>query len=66
MEEHAYFGGLLTAIFYLIVGIRLFQLASRTRQMPERLLGALFLCSAASSLRWRITSSLVRPEHRLR
>ena len=50
MEGYAYIGELLTAIFYLVVGIRLLKLASRTRQVPERLLGALFVCSSASYL----------------
>ena len=50
MEGYAYIGELLTSIFYLIVGARLLKLASRTRQVPERLLGALFLFSGASYL----------------
>jgi len=50
MEGYAYIGELLTSIFYLIVGARLLKLASRTRQLPERLLGALFLFSGASYL----------------
>jgi uncharacterized membrane protein SirB2 len=50
MEEHAYIGELLTAIFYLIIGLRLLRLASQTRQPPERLLGTLFLCSGVSYL----------------
>ena len=48
MEDYAYIGELLTAIFYLALGARLLKLASRTRQVPERLLGALFLFSSAS------------------
>jgi hypothetical protein len=50
MEEYAYIGELLSAIFYLVVGARLLKLASQTRQVPERLLGALFLFSGVSYL----------------
>ncbi|MBW1844835.1 MAG: hypothetical protein JRJ05_10875 [Deltaproteobacteria bacterium] len=50
MEDYAYIGELLSAIFYLVVGARLLKLASQTRQVPERLLGALFLFSGASYL----------------
>jgi hypothetical protein len=50
MEGEPYIGELLTAIFYLVVGARLLRLASQTRQLPERLLGALFLFSGASYL----------------
>ncbi len=50
METYAYVGELLSAIFYLVVGARLFKLASQTGQLPERLLGALFLFSGVSYL----------------
>jgi len=50
MEGYAYIGELLTSIFYLVVGARLLKLASRTGQVPERLLGVLFLFSSASYL----------------
>jgi hypothetical protein len=50
MEDYAYIGELLTAIFYLVVGVRLLKLASQTRQVPERLLGTLFLFSGGSYL----------------
>ncbi len=50
MEGYAYIGELLTSIFYLVVGVRLVRLASQTRQVPERLLGVLFLFSGASYL----------------
>jgi hypothetical protein len=48
MDEHAYIGELLTAVFFLVVGTRLFQLARKTGEVPERLLGALFLTSGVS------------------
>ena len=50
MESYPYIGELLTSIFYLVVGARLLKLASRTGQVPERLLGVLFLLSSASYL----------------
>jgi hypothetical protein len=50
MEDYNYVGELLSAIFYLVVGARLFKLASQTGQLPERLLGALFLFSGVSYL----------------
>jgi len=50
MESYPYIGELLTSIFYLVVGARLLKLASRTGQVPERLLGVLFLFSSASYL----------------
>jgi hypothetical protein len=50
MENYSYIGELLSAIFYLVVGARLLRLASQTRQVPERLLGALFLFSGVSYL----------------
>ncbi len=48
MEGHAYLGEFATAFFYLVVGTRLFRLASRTGELPERLLGALFLITGTS------------------
>ena len=50
MEGYTYIGQLLSAIFFLVVGARLFKLASKTKQVPERLLGTLFLFSGASYL----------------
>jgi len=43
MEGNAYIGETAAAFFYLVVGARLLRLASRTGEMPERLLGAMFL-----------------------
>ncbi len=48
MADHAYIGELLAGIVYLIVGVRLFRLGQRTREVPERLLAAMFLLSGAS------------------
>jgi len=50
MEEQAYVGELISALIYLYVGTRLRRLASRTGEAPERLLGAMFLVTAASLL----------------
>ncbi len=50
MEESAYIGELLSGIVYLIVGVWLLRLGQRTREVPERLLGAMFLLTGASYL----------------
>ncbi len=50
MEESAYIGELLAGTVYLIVGVWLLRLGQRTREVPERLLGAMFLLSGASYL----------------
>jgi hypothetical protein len=54
MEGHAYLGELAAAIFYLVVGARLLHLASRTGELPERLLGALFLITGASYVAYEL------------
>ena len=48
MEEHAYIGELISAFIYLFAGMRLLQLSSRSGEVPERLLGAMFLVTGAS------------------
>lgn len=48
MEDHSYIGAVVSAIFYLVVGTRLLRLAARTGELPERLLGWLFLFSGVS------------------
>jgi hypothetical protein len=48
MEEHAYLSNLLATIIYLIVGIRLLALCSRTGELAERLLGAYFIFTCLS------------------
>jgi hypothetical protein len=50
MEEQAYIGELISALIYLYLGTQLLRLASRTRELPERLLGAMFLANAISLL----------------
>jgi hypothetical protein len=50
MEGHAYIGELLAGIVYLGVGLQLLRLGQRTRGVPERLLGVMFLLSGASYL----------------
>jgi len=50
MEGHAYFGELLTAAFYIVAGSRLLRLAARTGELPERLLGVMFLFTGVSYL----------------
>jgi len=48
MSGSAWIGELIAGIFYLIVGIRLARLASRTGERPERLLSQMFLFTALS------------------
>jgi hypothetical protein len=48
MAENAYLGEIATAFFYLFVGVRLLRLASRTGEVPERQLGAMFLVMGVS------------------
>jgi hypothetical protein len=48
MEDHSYLGELLAAAFYLAAGAQLLRLAARTREVPERLLGAMFLFAGIS------------------
>jgi hypothetical protein len=55
MEEHAYIGELLAGFFYLIAGIRLLRLASRTEETPERLLGLLFVFTGISFLAYQLS-----------
>jgi hypothetical protein len=49
MEDHAYIGELIAGIVYLIAGVRLLRLGQRTREAPERLLGATFLLMGVSA-----------------
>jgi hypothetical protein len=50
MLDGAWIGEFIAGIFYLIVGVRLAQLASRTGERPERLLSAMFFFTGASYL----------------
>ncbi len=50
MPGGAWIGQLIAAVVYLIVGLRLAGLASRTRERPERLLSNLFVWSGISYL----------------
>ncbi len=50
MEEQAYIGELISGLIYLYVGTRLLRLSARTGEVPERLLGAMFLVTGASFL----------------
>ncbi len=49
MEGHAYIGELLAGMVYLIVAVRLLRLAQRTGEVPEKLLGAIFLFMGTSA-----------------
>ena len=48
MEEQAYVGELISALVYLYAGMLLLRLSSRTGEVPERLLGAMFLVTGTS------------------
>ena len=50
MEDQAYVGELISALLYLYAGLRLLRLASRSGEMPERLLGSMFVVTGAAFL----------------
>jgi len=50
LEEQAFIGELISAFVYLYVGMRMLRLSSRTGEVPERLLGAMFLVTGISFL----------------
>jgi len=50
MEESATTGELIASLVYLIAGARLLRLSGRTREIPERLLGASFCLMGVGSL----------------
>ena len=54
MEDNAVIGQTLTAIFYLVIGIRMYQLSKRTQQVPELLLAGLFLFSGVAYVLYAI------------
>jgi hypothetical protein len=54
MSDNPWIGEFIAGIFYLIVGIRLALLASRTGERPERLLSAMFFFSGASYIIYTI------------
>jgi hypothetical protein len=55
MEENAYIGELLAGFFYLVAGIRLLRLASRTGEAPERILGGMFFLAGTSFLVYQLS-----------
>jgi hypothetical protein len=54
MEEQAYVGELISALVYLYAGMRLLRLSSRTGEVPERFLGAMFLVTGTSLLLYNL------------
>ena len=52
MTDGAYITQLLSAVFFLIVGIRLLRLSRRTGETPENLLGIYFFATGLSYLGW--------------
>lgn len=61
MEDHSYLGELLAAAFYLAAGGQLLRLAARTREVPERLLGCMFLFAGISYTAYQ-TSVVIEQE----
>jgi hypothetical protein len=58
MIENGWIGEFIAGIIYVIVGIRLAQLASRTGERPERLLSAMFFFSGASYLIYTVPMAI--------
>ncbi len=54
MEENAYIGELISAFIYLYVGTRMLRLSARTGEVPERLLGTMFLIVGTSLILYDI------------
>jgi hypothetical protein len=54
VPDSAWIGEFIAGIVYVIVGIRLAQLASRTGERPERLLSAMFFFSGASYILYTV------------
>ncbi len=54
MEEQAYVGELISALVYLYAGTRLLRLSSQPDEVPERLLGAMFLVTGTSFLLYNL------------
>ncbi len=54
MDANAYVGEAIAGLVYLIVGVRLFRLSRRTRQLPETLIAASFLLWTLSYALWDI------------
>jgi hypothetical protein len=58
MLDGAWIGEFIAGIFYLIVGARLAQLASRTGERPERLLSAMFFISGTSYILYTVPMAI--------
>jgi hypothetical protein len=56
--DGAWIGEFIAGIIYLIVGIRLARLASRTGERPERLLSAMFFFSGASYILYAVPEAI--------
>jgi hypothetical protein len=54
VEDHAYLGGAIAGLAFLVAGFRLFRLSVRTGEAPERLLGLTFLVWSLSYLSWQV------------
>jgi len=54
MEDQAYVGEFIAGLVYLYAGIRLLRLSSRTGEVPERLLAAMFFVTGTSLLLYQL------------
>jgi hypothetical protein len=54
VEDQAYVGELISALVYLYAGFRLLRLASRSGELPERLLGLMFVVNGAALILYDI------------
>jgi hypothetical protein len=58
MFDGAWIGEFIAGVIYLIIGIRLARLASRTGERPERLLSAMFYFSGASYIIYAVPEAI--------
>jgi hypothetical protein len=54
VEDNAYIGGVIVGLGYLVAGVRLFRLALRTREAPERLISAALLLWGLAYVFWQL------------
>ena len=57
MEGDSYLGELIAGIIYMLAGVRLALLGARTREIPERLLGASFMFLGLSGVVYGLASA---------
>jgi hypothetical protein len=65
MDETAYIGEMIAGLVYLFVGVRLYRLSRRTRQLPETLIAASFLFWTLGYALWDIPYAFVDSEEQV-